>query len=273
MNHPADFKYRFPYPNSSPFFPHLLRLPKSRSCKQRLITYSSSPTDSRPLDEAAFTLQEWVQQHQQEAFPADSSWSTSCLAEHVPALDESAESYFSSLLFPDNDITTTFDTCFLFNDPETMRNIHDQSTDDQSSGRSLPSWPAVNDSLLASRSSPLELPVLSVPAATEPSYLLDPMPMTIGSRQSSPKKRPSNEASDCISTSPSSTYRSENDRVTKRQRNTEAARRYRQRKVDQVSVLEEALASITKERDELKLKLARSEAEADVLRGLVGKRP
>ena len=52
----------------------------------------------------------------------------------------------------------------------------------------------------------------------------------------------------------------------------EAARRYRQRKVDRVSELEEALASMTKERDELKLKLARSEGVADVLRGVAEKR-
>jgi hypothetical protein len=60
--------------------------------------------------------------------------------------------------------------------------------------------------------------------------------------------------------------------VEKRQRNTEAARRYRQRKVDRVSELEEALQLMTKERDEMKLRVARAEAEADVLRGLVGRR-
>lgn len=74
--------------------------------------------------------------------------------------------------------------------------------------------------------------------------------------------------------SPSSSGRSPDEKgqkVQKRQRNTEAARRYRQRKVDKVSELEEALQSMTKERDDLRLRLARSEAEADVLRGLVGK--
>ncbi|KAK3615074.1 hypothetical protein LTR56_026822 [Elasticomyces elasticus] len=56
----------------------------------------------------------------------------------------------------------------------------------------------------------------------------------------------------------------------KRQRNTQAARRYRQRKVDRVAELEEALTLVTKEKDELKLKLAKAETEASVLRGLVG---
>ncbi|KAF2772982.1 hypothetical protein EJ03DRAFT_150776 [Teratosphaeria nubilosa] len=54
--------------------------------------------------------------------------------------------------------------------------------------------------------------------------------------------------------------------VNKRKRNTEAARRYRQRKVDRVTELEEALAAMTAERDELRLKLARSETKAEVLR-------
>jgi hypothetical protein len=63
----------------------------------------------------------------------------------------------------------------------------------------------------------------------------------------------------------------EEDRVCKRQRNTDAARRYRQRKVDRVSELEEALAAMTKANEELKLKLAKSETEVTVLRGLVGK--
>jgi len=61
-------------------------------------------------------------------------------------------------------------------------------------------------------------------------------------------------------------------RHQKRQRNTEAARRYRQRKVDRVTGLEEALALMTEERNELRLKLAKAETEAGVLRDLVGGR-
>ncbi|KAM0720539.1 hypothetical protein Q7P37_004675 [Cladosporium fusiforme] len=62
------------------------------------------------------------------------------------------------------------------------------------------------------------------------------------------------------------------ERKRKRERNTEAARRYRQRRQDRLEELEEALAAMTKDRDDLRIKLARSEAEADVLRGLVGKK-
>lgn len=56
---------------------------------------------------------------------------------------------------------------------------------------------------------------------------------------------------------------------TRKERNTAAARRYRQRKLDRVTELEEALSKVMKERDELKLRLAKSEGEGDVLRGLL----
>lgn len=58
----------------------------------------------------------------------------------------------------------------------------------------------------------------------------------------------------------------------KRERNTEAARRYRQRRQDRLEELGEALAAMTKDRDGLRLKLARAEAEADILRGLMAKK-
>lgn len=61
-------------------------------------------------------------------------------------------------------------------------------------------------------------------------------------------------------------------RKRKRERNTEAARRYRQRRQDRLEELEEALAKMTADRDELRIKLARSEAETDILRGLMAKK-
>ena len=92
------------------------------------------------------------------------------------------------------------------------------------------------------------------------SELLGDAPTAASVGDTSPKK----------STSPdSSTTTSTTERNRKRQRNTEAARRYRQRKVDRTAELEEALAAVSKERDELRLKLARSEAEAEVLRRMV----
>lgn len=53
----------------------------------------------------------------------------------------------------------------------------------------------------------------------------------------------------------------------KRTRNTLAARRYRQRRVDEMSDLEAALKETQAERDALKVRVARLEGELDALRG------
>lgn len=58
----------------------------------------------------------------------------------------------------------------------------------------------------------------------------------------------------------------------KRQRNTMAARKYRQKRLDRIADLERALSDVACERDELKLKLARREAEVDALREVLGRR-
>ncbi|KAK7733020.1 hypothetical protein SLS53_008349 [Cytospora paraplurivora] len=59
------------------------------------------------------------------------------------------------------------------------------------------------------------------------------------------------------------------DTVLKRQRNTIAARKYRQKRLDRVKELEDALESMTQERDDLKLRLARQEAETAALREMM----
>ncbi|CBF85607.1 hypothetical protein AN1812.2 [Aspergillus nidulans FGSC A4] len=58
-------------------------------------------------------------------------------------------------------------------------------------------------------------------------------------------------------------------RITKRQLNTLAARRYRQRKLDKVAQLEEELAAVKRERDELKMRVSKLEGETEVLRSMV----
>jgi hypothetical protein len=73
------------------------------------------------------------------------------------------------------------------------------------------------------------------------------------------------------SNSPSS-QDSDGDRLQeKRRRNKLAARRLRQKKMDQMSDLESRLENMTKERDELRLKAAKWEGEVMVLRQLLGK--
>lgn len=84
---------------------------------------------------------------------------------------------------------------------------------------------------------------------------------------------PSSLLSDRRRTAPSSSMSDQSQsepsyKVQKRKRNTEAARRYRQRKEDKVAQLEEALKAMTDERNELSLKLARAEAETNVLRSM-----
>lgn len=59
------------------------------------------------------------------------------------------------------------------------------------------------------------------------------------------------------------------DVVVKRQRNTIAARKYRQKRLDRIQELEDALKAVTGERDELRLKLARQEAETAALREMM----
>ncbi|TLS21133.1 uncharacterized protein PpBr36_10581 [Pyricularia pennisetigena] len=57
--------------------------------------------------------------------------------------------------------------------------------------------------------------------------------------------------------------------VRKRERNTAAARRYRQKRLDRIKELEDELSKVTADRDELRLKLARQEAETATLRDLL----
>lgn len=59
------------------------------------------------------------------------------------------------------------------------------------------------------------------------------------------------------------------DVVLKRQRNTIAARKYRQKRLDRIKELEDALEAMTQERDELRLNLARQEAETAALREMM----
>ncbi|PKY01998.1 hypothetical protein P168DRAFT_328989 [Aspergillus campestris IBT 28561] len=59
------------------------------------------------------------------------------------------------------------------------------------------------------------------------------------------------------------------NRVVKRELNTQAARRYRQRRVDQMSKLEAELEAVKRERDALKMHVSKLEGETDALRGLL----
>jgi hypothetical protein len=89
-------------------------------------------------------------------------------------------------------------------------------------------------------------------------FSLHPSPSS-SSSSSSRKRKSSPEAEDSAVT-------------LKRQRNTLAARKYRQKRLDRISELEEALAAMTKDRDDMRLQLARREAEVDALREMLPKK-
>ncbi|GKT45871.1 LOW QUALITY PROTEIN: uncharacterized protein ColSpa_06052 [Colletotrichum spaethianum] len=59
------------------------------------------------------------------------------------------------------------------------------------------------------------------------------------------------------------------DKVLRRQRNTIAARKYRQKKVDRIDELENLLKEMTRERDDLRIRLARQEAETEALKSIM----
>ncbi|KAL1598631.1 hypothetical protein SLS60_007771 [Paraconiothyrium brasiliense] len=58
-------------------------------------------------------------------------------------------------------------------------------------------------------------------------------------------------------------------RVEKRKANTMAARRYRQKRVDQMNTLESQLKDTQTERDALKVRCARLEGEVETLRAML----
>ncbi|KAK2021950.1 hypothetical protein LX32DRAFT_603747 [Colletotrichum zoysiae] len=59
------------------------------------------------------------------------------------------------------------------------------------------------------------------------------------------------------------------DKILRRQRNTIAARKYRQKKVDRIDELESLLKEMTRERDDLRIRLARQEAETEALKRIM----
>ncbi|RDW61466.1 hypothetical protein BP5796_11358 [Coleophoma crateriformis] len=79
-----------------------------------------------------------------------------------------------------------------------------------------------------------------------------------------PKSRSPSDSASTTKTPPSNS-----SRIEKRTKNTLAARRYRQKRVDQMCDLEQALKTTEEERDELKVRVARLEGEVETLRQLL----
>ncbi|KAK3372610.1 hypothetical protein B0H63DRAFT_513983 [Podospora didyma] len=68
---------------------------------------------------------------------------------------------------------------------------------------------------------------------------------------------------------PASPSLDDEDTVVKRQRNNAAAKKYRQKKIDRIQELEEEVDDVKRERDDLRIKLARQEAETAALREML----
>ncbi|KAF2124940.1 hypothetical protein P153DRAFT_360585 [Dothidotthia symphoricarpi CBS 119687] len=104
-------------------------------------------------------------------------------------------------------------------------------------------------------------------------------PMTIAPQHSSPASttlgNQTSSSSDHTSPKPklpstkNTPLAAEPTRVEKRKANTLAARRYRQKRVDQMSGLESELKDVKTERDDLKVRCARLEGEVETLRALL----
>ncbi|KAB8077142.1 hypothetical protein BDV29DRAFT_168837 [Aspergillus leporis] len=100
----------------------------------------------------------------------------------------------------------------------------------------------------------------------EPTTTLPPPPATMTSSPSS-----STSPSDSVATPAVLSKSSAPSRIEKRQQNTLAARRYRQRRVDQMKSLEDELRKVREERDALKMRVSKLEGETEALRSLLGR--
>jgi hypothetical protein len=75
------------------------------------------------------------------------------------------------------------------------------------------------------------------------------------------------------SSSPAKDSSSKDDILAeKRRRNTLASRRFRQKQQDRIAELEQALHRVSKERDDLKMQVARWEGETVALRAMLAER-
>ncbi|GKU09513.1 unnamed protein product [Fusarium langsethiae] len=96
----------------------------------------------------------------------------------------------------------------------------------------------------------------SIPGTS--TFSLHPSPPSSSSSTSRKRKSPLEEEDSAV--------------TLKRWRNTLAARKYRQKRLDRIFELQDALAAMTNERDDMRLQLARREAEVDTLKEMLGKK-
>ncbi|PYI28958.1 hypothetical protein BP00DRAFT_448900 [Aspergillus indologenus CBS 114.80] len=168
--------------------------------------------------------------------------------------------------YPDLTTTATNHLDFDFNfDINTLNDLADPVSD--SAINSLLSSPdSLSESYLFESPSVQSLPdpqIQTPPPIPQPQPQPQPMPAVTTDR---PSTKPSFTVPRVASSKEPPT------KVSKRQLNTLAARRYRQRKLDRVNELEAELAAVKRERDELRMRVSKLEGETEALRGMVGKK-
>jgi len=230
-------------------------------------------------------VSEWRQQQLPSASQASNSPTSSYAVESLGFTQDDVFNFLNSdwPIHDFNDLISNFDLPII--SPVTSElpdNIPSMRALDQRLEEGTIDWTTTTslcgtDALSISNNSPLYS--LSEPSGTS-TTALSAIPLGWSLSTETATQGSSNSSNSSAQSINSPTKRSHSDisddaesaeqRQQKRQRNTEAARRYRQRKVDQVASFEDQLAAVTKERDELRLKLARSQAEVEVLRGVVG---
>ncbi|KAF2748608.1 hypothetical protein M011DRAFT_466403, partial [Sporormia fimetaria CBS 119925] len=130
-----------------------------------------------------------------------------------------------------------------------------------------------SSSSIASSSIPATQSFYTVPPAFRMTEAPTSTPNTTTRAPEQPTSLASNKSSPSLSSSaPSPHVKDSASRIEKRKQNTLAARRYRQKRVDQMTSLEVALKETQSERDELKVKVARLEGEVETLRRLLSQK-
>ncbi|KAK4464569.1 hypothetical protein QBC42DRAFT_344624 [Cladorrhinum samala] len=265
----------------------------------------SPPTDRlpRPRRGAVCILQEWAQQHQQQQQALDSPpYSFTCLNYtgfdldlfsdinnnntqwdlQIPVSFPQNQQHQqqpppSLLLTPDLGSVADFDYTALdlsqVQIPLSFPDLHDASLSPfppPASNFPTPSCTGATNTE-SSSASPVST-VDSSPSTLVPGLKLPtPTPSTASTTTPKPKGRPGRKPTKKRprSSSPEEDDEEDPDVIDKRQRNNLAAKRYRQKKVDRIEELEGEVKEVSKERDELKLEVARKDAEIKALREML----
>ncbi|RAL09769.1 bZIP transcription factor [Aspergillus homomorphus CBS 101889] len=170
--------------------------------------------------------------------------------------------YHQNHYYPDLTTTTTSTNPFDFDPNNTLGLFPDLVSDSTTLNSLLSSPDELSDSYLFESPSVPSLPdpqVKTPPSLPESSQM--PAVTTTDTHTTNPAFT--------VSISRVATPKEPPNKVSKRQLNTLAARRYRQRKLDRVNELEAELEAIKRERDELRMRVSKLEGETEALRGLV----